>query len=71
VIELRFSRDLYAGEAVDAAVKAYAEHARADLTESADAFVVRLEATSDVPEPLIADELSNYALGATIERRGE
>ena len=69
--ELRFPADLYSGPAIDAAVKVYAEHARAELEKTADVFIVRLEALGDVNEELLVDELSNYALGATIERRGE
>lgn len=69
--ELRFPADLYSGAAVDAALKAYAEHARAELEKTPDAWVVRVEALGDVDERLLADELANFALGATIERRGE
>lgn len=71
MIELRFPTDLYSGEAIDKALKVYAEHARAELEETPDAVVVRLHALGDVSEVLVADELANYALGATIERRGE
>ncbi|MBK7585586.1 MAG: hypothetical protein IPI67_36055 [Myxococcales bacterium] len=69
MIELRFPCDLYSGEAVDAAVKMYAEFARAELEKTEQAFVVRLEALADQDLGLVADELANYALGATIERR--
>ena len=71
MITLYFRIDLYSGNAVDAAVKAFAAHARAELEERPDAWVVRLEATGDENEQLLADELSNYVLGATIERRGD
>ncbi|GMV14545.1 MAG: hypothetical protein HS104_42380 [Polyangiaceae bacterium] len=71
MIELRFPSDLYSGEAIDQAVKVYAEHARAELEQTPDAYVVRLHALGDASEGLVADELANYALGATIERRGE
>ncbi|MBK9001453.1 MAG: hypothetical protein IPM35_37510 [Myxococcales bacterium] len=71
MIELRFQRDLYSGDAVDQALKVYAEHARAELEETPDAYVVRLHALGGASEGLVADELANYALGATIERRGE
>ncbi len=69
MIELRFREDLYAGEAVDAAVKLYAAWARFETEQTDGAWVVRLEPTGDVEGATLADELANYALGATIERR--
>ncbi|MBI3203847.1 MAG: hypothetical protein HYZ29_20070 [Myxococcales bacterium] len=71
MIELEFRCDLYAGGAVEAAVKVYSEHAKIARVESADAFVLRVEAAPGVDERLLADELGNYVLGATVELRGE
>lgn len=69
--ELRFPADLYSGPAIDFAVKTFAEHAHAELERTDEAFIVRLEAKGEISEQLIADELANFALGATIERRGD
>lgn len=71
MITLSFPRDLYAGAAIDAAAKVYADHATIELDQTPDAFVVRLVAIGEASEASIADELANYALGATVERRGE
>lgn len=69
MIELRFLRDLYDGEAVDAATKVYGPFADLALEESPDAWVVRLTGARGHDERAVADELANYALGATIERQ--
>jgi hypothetical protein len=71
VTELSFSRDLYAESAVGAALEVYSGHGRLGLRRTDAAWVVELEANSGVDEVLLADELANYVLGATIERRGE
>ncbi len=68
MIELRFRRDLYAGEAVDAATKVYAAFADVAREESPEAWVVRVTVAGSLDERHVADELANYALGATIER---
>ena len=73
MIELRFHHDLYDGFAVDEAVKTYAPYTTSELSRESDAYVVRLTATEGalaegLGEPLIARELSNFALGLTIER---
>jgi hypothetical protein len=75
VIELRFHRELYDGFAIDEAVKVYADFAEAALEQQESGFIVRLTALSraleqGLDEQVIALELSNYALGKTIERRG-
>jgi hypothetical protein len=69
VIELRFRADLYSGFAIDAAAKVYADFARCELEQTADAWVVRLTGTGAHDEQTVADELANYALGATIEEK--
>jgi hypothetical protein len=70
VTELRFHRDLYKGAAVDAAAKVYQDYVGIELIEEDSHWVVRL--TSDDPERerLVAGELGNYALGATVDGRG-
>ena len=65
--ELVFSTGLYSGFAVDAAVKAFSAHADFELEKRDEAYVVRLTSKGDFDEATIADELGNYALGATIE----
>ena len=69
MIELRFHRELYAGEAVDAAVKVFAGLARFELVEEAEHWVVRLTEYDEERAREISGELANYALGLTIERR--
>lgn len=66
---LVFARDLYSGFAVDRAVKVYAEFASCRLEERPDAWVVEVTSSSGHDERAIADELANYALGATIEEQ--
>ncbi|MBX3125823.1 MAG: HxsD-like protein [Polyangiaceae bacterium] len=68
--ELRFAKDLYSGEAIDAAVKAYAEVCSATLSATDDYWCVVITEPVGVSEALIASELGNYALGLTIEDRG-
>ncbi len=67
---LVFRKDLYTGEAVDAAVKAFAGHCEATLSETAEAWCVAVTSQGGVDETELADELSNYALGLTVENRG-
>lgn len=69
MIELRFHRDLYAGVAVDEAVKAYARFAQFELSEEPGAWVVRITGKSADREKKVARELGNMALGLTVRRR--
>ncbi len=64
---LRFSRALYDDNAVDAAVKVYAELATFELAEEADYWVVTIECPDDVDEREVVGELGNYALGLTVD----
>ena len=70
MIELRFHREIYAGEAVDAAVKTFAGVASFDLVEETKYWVVRLTDYEEQRAGEIAGEFANHALGLTIERRG-
>jgi hypothetical protein len=71
VIALRFHREVYAGPCVDEAVKLFAAHARFELREEAEHWVVELAADGgDARERMIAGELGNYALGLTVKKRG-
>ena len=67
--ELRFPADLYSGFAIDAAVKVYEPFAKFELEKTDEAYIVTLESKGDQDETTIADELCNYALGATVEER--
>jgi hypothetical protein len=67
---LAFRRDLYSGFAVDEAAKAFADFCTIEREEEAERWILKLTATGDTDEELLSNELSNYALGATIERRG-
>lgn len=69
--ELRFHRELYRGECVDEAMKLYARFAKITPSEEATHWVVRVEASSPERERKIGDEMANYALGLTIQRRAE
>lgn len=68
--ELRFHRELYRGEAVDAAAKVYAPYASIELVEEPAYWVVRVSASSAARERKVARELANHALGATIRAAG-
>lgn len=68
--ELRFHRDIYAGEAVDEAAKMFRRFATLELVEEPTHWVVRLTARDPSKERRIAGELGNYALGRSGERRG-
>lgn len=68
--ELRLHRDLYAGTAVDAALKIYARFASFERLEEATHWVVRITSKSVARETQVARELANYALGTTIRERG-
>lgn len=76
MIELRFHDELYDGRAVDEAAKVYAPFGTVDLAREPAAFVVRVTAgpaalEQGVSEATLAHELANYALGKTIEQRGQ
>jgi hypothetical protein len=65
---LRFHRAIYAGKAVDEAVKRFAAFAAFELREEPEHWVVQLSAPSR--ERQVAGELANYALGLTVRNRG-
>lgn len=68
--ELKFHRQLYSGEAVDQAVKAFAGHAAFELQETDEHWVVRLTARDPALQRRLQGELGNYALGLTVQRGG-
>ncbi len=71
-VDLRFHRSLYAGPAVDEAVKVFAAHGEFHLSEETDAWIVKLRALKPGPARTrrLARELANYALGLTVQRGG-
>lgn len=70
VHELRFSRGLYHGEAVDQAVKAFARFATFDLEQTEDHWVVRITPNDPKLARRLQGELGNHALGLTVQRGG-
>jgi hypothetical protein len=70
VIEKQFRADLYDGTAIDSAVKVYERFGAFELEKRDDVFVVRVTAKGSFDERDLADELDNFALGETIEKRG-
>lgn len=67
--ELRFHRELYRGESVDAAIKVYDRYAEIERAEEPAYWVVKIAASTPEREKKIANELGNYALGLTIRER--
>lgn len=71
MIELRFHRDLYRGESVDAAAKALAPYATSiDRAEEPAHWVLRVSAASPERERRVAGEIANRALGVTVRGAG-
>lgn len=70
--ELRFHRDLYPGEAVDAAIRTFEPWARVEREVAGDEgaspayWVVRIFARSPAVERRVAGELANFALGLAV-----
>lgn len=64
-----FDRSLYLPEAVEAAVAAYAEHARIEVTSADGAIVALITAVGDIDPGLVANAFSNHVLHETIARR--
>lgn len=70
--ELRFHRDLYPGEAVDAAIRTFEPWARVEREDSGaegaspSHWVVRIFARSPAAERRVAGELANFALGLAV-----
>jgi hypothetical protein len=64
--EVRFHREVYRGEAVDAAIRTFEPWARVEREASPTHWIVRISARSPAVERRVAGELSNYALGLTV-----
>ena len=67
MFELRFSRELYLGTAVDEAVKQFAGLAEFELEQEDDAWVVVVRGKDEKRERKVAGELGNFALGLTVQ----
>lgn len=67
--ELRFHRELYDGNSVDAAVKVFDRVATFELIEEQAHWLVKVTATGEHAERDILGELANAALALTIEGR--
>ena len=73
MIELRFHHELYDGFAVDEAAKVYGPYGNLELVREPEGYVVRVTVSDDaaaqgIDERTLSAELSNYALGMTIEK---
>lgn len=66
---LAFHKSLYAGVAVDEAVKTFAAHAKFELSETESAWVVQVTAAEPRKELRVVRELGNFALGLTVQNR--
>lgn len=65
---LCFHRELYPGEAVDAAIKTFEPWAQVTREASPTHWVVRITARSAAAERRVAGELANFALGLTVRQ---
>ena len=66
---LRLHRDLYEGTAIDAAVKLFGPFGTFVLSKEPAHYVVEVTCPSPKKERKVTRELSNYALGLTIQGR--
>ncbi|MEM9864621.1 MAG: HxsD-like protein [Myxococcota bacterium] len=66
---LHFSKSIYAGKQVDAAINVYAPYAEIERAEEPGAWVVKIVASSEGRAKKLEGELANYALGLTIRAR--
>ncbi len=65
--ELRFHKELYPGEQVDAAATALAAYATIDRAEEPTHWVLKVTATSPERERRVCGELANRTLGLTVK----
>ena len=68
--ELRFPRAVYVGEAVDQAVKTFANFAEFELSETEDHWIVKLTPKHEGAARQIVGEFGNFVLGLTVDRGG-
>ena len=71
-MELTLSRKLYRKDAVEAAIEAFREVAAVTLEKGGKGvFTLRFEGVDPEVGEGVVDEFANYALGLTVEGRGE
>jgi hypothetical protein len=68
--ELRFSREVYAGEAVDEAVKTWSRFADFELSQTDEHWVVKVTPKHEAAARQIIGEFGNFVLGLTVDRGG-
>ena len=68
--ELRFPREVYAGEAIDEAVKVWGKFAEFALSETEHHWVVAVTPKHESASRQIIGEFGNYVLGLTVDRGG-
>ena len=66
--ELRFHREVYAGEAVDEAVKTWSRFADFELSETDEHWVVQVTPKHESAARQIIGEFGNFVLGLTVDR---
>jgi len=69
--QVRFHRSLYATEAIDEAVRAFADLATLKVLSNAEDVIVVIEHAHESVRDVIADELANFALSETVARTRE
>ena len=69
--QIRFHRSIYSTEAIDEAVKAFADLAKIEVVRNADDVLVVIDHAHPSVTNVIADELANYALSETVARSRE
>ena len=67
---LRFHKTLYAGEAIDAALRRFDRFATFATDDDDHYWIVRITAHQPRHQGPVERELANFALGLTIERGG-
>ena len=68
--ELRFPREVYAGEAVDEAIKTWSRFAEFELAESPEHWIVKVTPKHQDAARQIVGEFGNFVLGLTVDRGG-
>ncbi len=69
--QITFHRSLYAPEAVEEAVRAFADLAKVNVLKNAEDTLVVIEHAHPSVSAIIADELANFALSETVARSRE
>lgn len=68
MIEIHFHRDLYGAPAVAEAAKVYGAYGTVDVVEGETGWLARVTSSAEgVDDRALAAELSNYALGMTVD----